>query len=277
MSTISQSTLTKIMDALAAEGIEAVEMETFKNGIPCTGFRIHTGSTVSPVVYYSPDETVEAFVEKVRMVLDQPAPAFDVESLISRERLLDNSFLCLQKKGTEQIVKKSYLNLELYVRLAVDAPGDDESRVSIKVTPQILEYTDLSEEDLWAAAATNSLEWATILSMPEAIGMPEEMFDPIPFYVGTYKDKCHGAGILALPEALHGFCETKKIGKVYILPSSTEEVLLLPIDSADPAELSTMVHEVNISMVDPVLRMEESVFLYDDETRQVSIAATYEE
>ena len=100
--------------------------------------------------------------------------------------------------------------------------------------------------------------------------------DDIPFFVGTYDDRCHGAGILAMPEVFNEFCRDKGFDKAYIIPSSTEEILILSTDTVeDPAEIANMVQDVNSSTVEPTLRLEPCVYLYDTESEKVTIAAFY--
>ncbi len=265
-----------ILEALAAEGINAAETETVKNGVVCRGYQIDTGSNMSPVVYYSPDETAEAFVEKVIRIADQDAPKIDVDNLVSRERLLNNTVICVQKRGFEILVKKDFLNLEIYIRLTVEFPGRNDSG-SIKVTPQILEQAGLTEEEVFEAARKNSLKMAKICTMAEALGAPEELFEEVPFFVGIYEDKCHGAAILAIPEVLTAFAEERGYENLYILPSSTEEILLLPAETTDPSELANIVNDVNTSTVEPMLQLEPCVYLFDAETQEVTIASSYRE
>ncbi len=278
------STLTKsIVDALAKKGIRAVPTVTVKNRVVCHGYQIDTGfNRVKPVVYYSPDETVEAFVEKVLRIADQDAPEIDVDNLISKERLLNNTIICVQRQGSEKLVKKKFLNLELYIRLSVDFP-DEENSASIKVTPQILDQAGLTEEQLFEAARKNSIEKARICTMAEALGMPEEMFGEVPFFVGTYesKSKCHGGAVLALTEVLKEFADEKgyKNKKLYILPSSTEEILLLPADETNPSELAAMVYDINTNSgtVDATLQLESCVYAFDAESQEVTIASSFGE
>lgn len=266
---------TDIQNALAAKGLDAIEVETVKNGIVCKGYQIDNGTNVKPVIYYSSDETIEAFADRAVRIANLPVPDFDTENLISKERLLNDTILCLQKQGSEPIVKRDYLNLEEYVRLCVDF-GDSDNRGSIKVTDQILKQAGLSEEELFEAAKTNSMNKINICSMAEMLGLFDAP-DDIPFFVGTYDDRCHGAGILAMPEVINEFCRDKGFAKVWIIPSSTEEILILSADTVeDPAELANMVQDVNSSTVEPTLRLEPCVYSYDTESEKVSIAAFYE-
>ncbi len=267
-----------IKEALAEKGIEAVAVEIVKNGVVCTGFQICTGSHVAPVVYYSQEDTVDAFVERVVRLKDQPIPGIDPAELVSRERLIRETYVCVQKKSKEDLVKRNFLNLEAYIRLNVDLPNRD-TKGSVKITSNILERSGLTEKELFEAATANSLKKAITCSMAEALGMPEDMMmtGEAPFYVGTYEDKCHGAAVLMLTEVLHSFCKKHGYKSIYILPSSTEEVLLLPMNDEDPVGFAAMVHEINCSEVDPVLWLEPVVYIFDDEIKKVSIASVYGE
>lgn len=264
---------TDIQNALAAKGIDAVEVETVKNGIVCKGYQIDNGTNVKPVIYYSSDETVEAFADRAVRIANLPVPDFDTENLISKERLLKDTIICLQKQGSEQIVKRDYLNLEQYVRLNVDF-GDSDNRGSIKVTDQILKQAGLSEDELFEAAKSNSMNKISICSMAEVLGLTDAP-DDIPFYVGTYDDRCHGAGILAMPEVFNEFCRDKGFDKVCIIPSSTEEILILSADTIEnPAELANMVKDVNETTVDPTLQLETCVYGFNIKTQKVSIVSS---
>lgn len=267
-------------------GIDVTEVETQKNGISCTGFRINNGSSVSPVVYYSSEETVDELVERILSIANQPTPQIETEDLISKDKLLRNSYLAIQRQGTEELVKRDFCNLELIIRISVVLP-DKDSRGSIKVTPQILESSGLSEEELFDAARKNSVRMASISSMAEMLGAPDGLFEETPFYVGTYMDGNgkywgHGAAVLALPEVIHEFCVSHGFSSVYILPSSTEEVLFLNMtamdnDSVDVNELSSMVNEINLTTVDPTLRLDPVIYFFDDNTQQISIVSVYAE
>ncbi len=269
------STLTTtILNALASEGIEAVEVETVKNGIIFSGIKIDNGKDVNPVLYYSSEETVDEFVQRAREIAQMTTPELDPINLICRERLLNDTTLCVQKRGYEQIVKEEYLNLEAFVRLNVDF-ANEANRGSIKVTKQMIESAGITEEELFAAAKMNSEERVRISSMAEMLGAPDELFDDVPFYVGTYIDRCNGSGILALPRILKNFCEEKGFEQIYLLPSSTEEILILPNENADPVELSKMVNDINLTAVNPIYRLDPVVYIFDNPASKITIAASF--
>ncbi len=262
-----------LLDALKECGIVVKEVETVKNGICCIGYQIDTGTNVKPVLYHSPSETIEAFVARAIEIAKSPVPQIDVEKIMSREYLLDNTFVCLQKKGNEEICKITFLDLEMYIRIGVDLA--DGSSGSIKVNQGILNKAGISEDELYEAAIKNSERKACITTMEEALGMPEDDLGENLFYVATYHDKAHGAGIMAVTKTLHEFCVQKGYDKIYILPSSTEEILFIPDGMMDPKSLVAMVNSVNEEAVNPRLQLNPTVYLYDDNLGAVTIASSY--
>ncbi len=270
------STLTSnIKKALAKQGFEAVEEVTItKNGVSCTGYRIDTGKHIMPVIYYSEGETVDAFVSKAMKIVEMPLPQIETEDLITREKLLNNTILCIQKRSSEPLAKRAYLNLELYVRLEIDFPGREE-KGTVKITPQILKNVGMTEDELFEAAFTNSQKKARITSMAEALGMPEDLFEEVPFKVCSYDDHCYGGAVLALPQILSDYCNENGIKRALLVASSVQECLILPEGSMPPSDLAAICNEVNLSCVDEVLRLDPCVYVFDVETNTVSIAASY--
>ncbi len=261
----------KIEDALKAANINCEEIETVKNGVKCTGFRILTSDpAISPVIYHSQDETVEAFVDRARSLLDTPVPDINIQDILSRDYILEHTYVCAQKPSNEDILKESCLNFEIYYRIEVQCGAN---LGSIKVNKGILEAAGVSEQELIAAAKKNSLKESCFRSMAEILGMPDEMEDVVPMYVGTYSNSAHGAGLLALPEAFHDYVASHGISRCVILPSSTEELIVVSDDNPDYAQYVEMVREVNASEVEDILQMEPAVFVYDDATRTIEMVA----
>ncbi len=266
--------MSTLLNALNECGFVVKEIETVKNGVNCTGYQIDNGTNIKPVIYHSPKESIEAFVARACELAKKPVPQVDVEMIMSQKYLLEKSFICLQKKGSEVICKRSFLDLEMYVRIGVDLA--DGTSGSIKVTQEVLDNAGISEDSLFEAAIQNSEKKAHVTSMAETLGMmTEELFGENLFYVATYHDKAHGAGIMAVTKILHEFCEKKGYGKIYILPSSTEEVLFIPSGYMDPESLAVMVNCVNEETVDPKLQLNPTVYLYDDDLGEVTIASSY--
>ena len=171
-----------ILEALRKEGVDAEQVTVTKNGVPCKGFRIITGDgQVSPVVYYSEEETINEFVTKVRIIMAEKLPEIPTQKMTDWKYVRENIFLSLAKRGTEEVVKKQYLNLELQIRLRLDL-GPDQSG-TIRVTEKLIEATGVSEEDFWKAAEKNTASAAFICNMAELLGLDADNDDTL--YVAT--------------------------------------------------------------------------------------------
>ena len=98
--------------------------------------------------------------------------------------------------------------------------------------------------------------------------MAPEEYGP-PLYVLTNKEKTQGAAMIARPDIM------KEIGDkfgcdYYVLPSSTHEVLVMPVSAGVELEmLSAMVHEVNATEVSPQDKLSDKVQYYDREREQL--------
>lgn len=104
--------------------------------------------------------------------------------------------------------------------------------------------------------------------LDQIIGERREMC----MYVLTNTNNYHGAGCMIYPELLQKF--SQKLGaNMFILPSSIHEVILLPdIGIEDAAELRRMVSEVNDTQLTPEEVLSDSVYYYDWEKDEISIA-----
>lgn len=268
--------LENIKKELAARGIEADQVEVVKNGVSCVGFRIVTGTSIAPIVYYSQQETLENFMLRINEALSHTLD-FNIEELLKPAYILQNLYVSVQRFSEEEdLVKKKVLNIEAYLRIYVDF-SEKEENGSIKVSKDLLRMSGLSEEKVWDQANKNMASAFRVRSMAAVLGMPEELF-PAPFYVVTTQNGIDGASALLYPEIFKNFCKEYGIGSVVILPSSTQEVLIIPEDdSMCYADFADMVNEVNNTEVDPKIQLDPVVYRYDLESDEIQIVAVAEE
>ena len=260
-----------ILEALKKEGVDAEQVTVTKNGVPCKGFRIITSDgQVSPVVYFSEEETISEFVARVHRIMAEKLPEIPTQKMTDWKYVRDNIFLSLGKRGTEEVVKKQYLNLELQIRLRLDL-GPDQSG-TIRVTEKLIEATGVSEEDFWKAAEKNTASAAFICSMAELLGLYADNDDTL--YVAT-THLPGGASVLYLSDLFRQYCEEHGEGMCYILPSSTEEVIVIAgsklRDDMDVSDLAYMVNEINTAQVDPILQLEPVVYQYTVSSREIKM------
>ena len=144
-------------------------------------------------------------------------------------------------------------------------------------------------EDLHEAAMSNmeahepvfvGLEQAMFGEFP---GPDESTFDldsisddcPLPLYMLTNKQKTKGAVMALCAKFMDQI--TAKFGDVYVLPSSVDEVLIMPKSAVadhemDLQDLARMVQQVNIEAVRPEDRLSDNVYEYDSQTQSLKLA-----
>lgn len=270
----------RIVETLRNEGIkvEAEEIEIVKNGIPCKGIRIcKEGSNICPVVYYSEQDTYEQIMFRIQTALESDVPHDSIKLLNDLNYVRNNVFLAVQKQSKEEIVKKEYLNLELFMRIMLDL-GGPAGAGSVKVTPGLVAQLSIMEDDLWDYAAANSLKEASIRSMAEVLGLPDTDGEQS-LYVATTGQLTGGASVLYFPEIFHAFCEDHGEEACYMLPSSTEEILVLRETALDNGRLTVndlvrMVETINEDQVDPILQLEPAVYRYSIDSDEINVVAT---
>lgn len=150
---------------------------------------------------------------------------------------------------------------------------------STLITNDLLRAIDLAEEELYQVALQNTIKHfpASIKSMSSVLqtmmGSNEDEQEA-DMYVVTNDRKVNGSNILLYPDVLKNFCEKHHYKKVFIIPSSIHEVLLIrsEIVGNDINGLQQMVGEVNNSEVDADEILSYNVYQYEYAKDKVSIA-----
>ena len=266
-----------IIDELKNEGIDFESIEVVKNNVRCKGVRLITSENVSPIIYYSDTDTIEQFMLRVRTALQSDVPRDSVRLLTDLRYVKSHVYLAAQKRGEDDIVKKEYLNLELYMRVMLDL-GGQAGTGSVKVTPGLVAQLGIAEDELWKCASANSHAGSNIRSMAEVLGLPDTDGEQS-LYVATTGQLTGGASVLYFPEIFHAFCEDHGKEACYMLPSSTEEILVLRESALDDGlltvdELVRMVETINEDQVDPILQLEPAVYRYSIDTDEIDVVAT---
>ena len=96
---------------------------------------------------------------------------------------------------------------------------------------------------------------------------------PMPMFVLTRSDMNFGASAIMHDEIMDRACSVIGADKLYVLPSSIHEVLLLPVsDNADITMLTAMVKEINATQVAPEDLLSNKVQIYERHLHRLSIA-----
>ena len=248
----------EIFNELQKQGYDVKEIETIKNGVVLFGIAIQNeNNNTSPIFYterYSKGWTLEAAVEDIIKTYENvKTKTFDTKKFFNWDYMKDNLQLCIQKRGIENILKKDFLDLEIYIRCIVDA--DSTGTGSFKIKEEHLKTIGMDAETVFAQAIKCSKKEITIKTMAEimsaemGIEIPEELSAPMQ-YVISNKAKINGAAAIAIPEVLSELAE-KLNGDLVILPSSIHEVIVMKDEDFEPYTLNAMVQEVNETALVP--------------------------
>lgn len=262
---------------LTAQGIDAEEVCIIKNGIECHGIRLITSDEISPIVYYSPSETAEEFLNRCKQIQEMQKPIIDTEMITNPEYIKEHAFLCVQKKSNENLIKRNYLNLEVYIRVGIGLNSALETG-SIKPTRNFLNDCELDEATLWEFARANTLGQIKVQSVQEMLGIIDDALPAVPLYIFSCENN-YGAAALCLPELFQDFCKEHEVDGCVVLPSSTAEVLAIPDDMVPTSaeDMADMVRCINASDVEPILQLEPVVYHFDVSENAFSILADDDE
>lgn len=170
------------------------------------------------------------------------------------------------------------------VRVQSDAHGMAEAVIDDK----LMEVWGVTEDDIHQAAMENlNKQEPVFVNLEDAMfGAFDHgetpKFDPegidmdncsIPFFLLTNQQKVKGAAMALSSKYMDRIVE--KFGSIYVLPSSTHEVLIVPKSFMDdPDQLAQMVRQVNEDAVAPEDRLSDNVYEYDPETQTLALASS---
>lgn len=150
--------------------------------------------------------------------------------------------------------------------------SDERGMSAVSITDDLLAVIDKSASEVLETAKANMSQVATAKTMLEVIcgmmppGMAEAMMPddgPTTIIVSTTTEK-QGAGVVFDKIFMDSVCEkyTDLKNGALVLPSSTDECILLPLDFGDPGRLTDLVTETNANCVEESMRLSDSVFAY---------------
>ncbi len=181
------------------------------------------------------------------------------------------------KEYLKSHVCREYLNLAAVFE--VEAAGTEAGKAFLPVTETMASGWGVTPDDLWEAALDNLEDEGCIVVdirylIPGGMRMREE---EIKMFVCMAQDGSGnvGAGAVLKKNLLKQFAGEHK-EKVYILPSSVNEMILVPDDrEGAEAALKEMVRQVNdgFRYEQPEEWLSDSVYYYDREKDEIRIAA----
>lgn len=259
--------------------------EVVKNGITKKGITIRE-SNISPVIYVDTllknNENIELddlVTQIINIYESHKSVDFDVDLLTSRDFLLNNTYIGLQRCSSENIIKRDCTDFEgLEQYLYARGMSDQQGSWNMKIHSHILEKAGIGVDEIWASAEMLTFsEDQTVIQplssiMAEIFGTCEDdclaELD-IPMFVISNRDKIKGAAQVLDRERLKAFAAEHNTEKLVILPSSLHEMILIVpaaneiLDEEALERYSSLVAEVNATQVDEEEQMIDKAFLID--------------
>ena len=265
----------QIINELTNRGIKARPETIVKNGVEFETIVIGDGR-ICPTIYMDSFEKMEgdlsAIVDEIVRMYEDAAQVElpDMQLLANWEWVKPRLRLCLQKKSNEDIVKRDWLDLEEYVRVAVMEDA------SCKVTTGIIEKWGITADELFDEAWKNTKPQIFAQDMCQIMlemGMPAEMVESIstsPMIIVTNKTKCHGSIGIKATEILGEIADRYECD-LAILPSSIHEAIVYPlINGETPSEFNSMIQEINATEVLPEDVLSNHAYVFHRNTREIT-------
>lgn len=265
--------LNNITMELKNRGYNAEITTVVKNGVEKKGISIGNGN-IRPTIYPDLTKTLDECVNEIINTYENMTEnLYDVSKITSWEYAKDNLMICLQKKSNELILKRDFLDLEMYVRVDVSTGG------TYKVKPNM--FKDVSDDEVIARALFNTEKNTTVDSMAKVIAeMMGCDIEEVPIdnnsIVVTNKAKTYGAGAICNKKILREVAN-EYASNLIIIPSSIHECLLYcsSDDEPDMDAFTAMVCEVNENEVIPEEVLSDHAYFYNRETDKITFEMTY--
>ena len=241
------------------------------------------------------DNTMNEIVGLVKKSMEK-LPNTPIKDGIKFDNVENNIFFTLvntdqNRDLLETVPHREVEDLSVIYRWNVG--GDNEGLYTNMVTNQFAEQLGKSEEDLYKLATANTkvLFPSTVKNMNDVISemiFGDDELDPLmaeefrksmkempkekTMYVISNEASLFGAASILYDENLHNLAE-KLDSDLYILPSSTHEVIAISDKFGTPEELAEMVYEINMEQVDLADRLSNQVYHYDKDARTLKLAS----
>ena len=232
-----------IVREMKNRGYKAEIVNTIKNGVELTGISLTKGNDIMVPVIYKEDSwdvmpiSETANLLEIRYEHANP-PSFNAKDIEDEDFLRKHVRLCIQPKGNEDIVKRNYLDLEVYLRCFVT----DE--YSFKVKPE-METPGLFECAVENTKGTHQINQLGIMNWM------------------TNTDNMFGAVHIYYTDIFRDFCKANDLDGCFILPSSIHEIIIIPDDDVSrKGDLDAMVRGANASVVEPEEYLADHAYYY---------------
>lgn len=277
-----------------------VQQTTKNNGIKLTALTImQEGVNVTPSIYVEPWYELYNESEQFEDIIDK---ILELEEKYKIHKNIDfSSFLDFEKAknglrykiiNTEKNIEilnsiphKDFLDLSKVYLVEVNVPEIGIGTILVSNDHMKAWGVTWEELDRYAAEMTEQHNPYCIFNMEKFAknivaelakteeDIPHFRMPPMEMYVLTNRENYLGAGVLLYKNVLKNFAKEKE-DNIYILPSSTHEIILIPariVWYTSINHLKEMVKEVNSTQVKTEEFLSDNVYFYDREADKIKI------
>lgn len=266
-----------VVDELNKRGYKAELTSVFKNGIKKTHVVIGNGEVRPSIdvdtLLADPPYGIDSIVLRAITIYNNSlSKSFDIPNIGTWNYAKDHLQLCLQGKTNEPILKRRYLDLEMYVRVKVSEDG------TYKVKPGM--FKEISEDEIFARALLATKNNIVVEDMgkmlAEMMGGALDFADimgsclpmPQPIVISNTEKTFGSAGI----------CDKELLSKIakehnssfVIIPSSIHECIIYLDNDPNMKEYNAMVREVNATKVAPEEELSDHAYFFNKDTLEIT-------
>ena len=187
------------------------------------------------------------------------------EQIFNKNYVLSHVVPAMRKRNVRthddyDILTRSFLNLDVYLKVYLEE--QDGRSVSFKISSDYIRRMGLNEEEIWNCAKENIAGKFSIRNMSEILNFGECSSELYVLSTNTGND---GAAGILFRWIFEEFCKTMNCESCFILPSSTEELILLTENSIcgqTLTDLAEMVNDINRSVVEESLQLSPVVYSF---------------
>lgn len=264
------------------------------NNVEYTSLLINEESKVRPTIhldsFYNRDEDIEEVADVIKDLLDKEKDntyMTDMEALV--DSFLDYNSVkdkiypyVVNAKLNEKdgCVKATFGDLSVIFKIRVSC-DENNNFGTARIQEEMLEkwgidlptliddaYNNLRKDNIIITSIGNVLKNMFSQQLPPEIdqAMQEELENSNVFHVVTNQLNVGGAIYLTSPFYLNYICDNLRIKSMYIIPSSTEEILVLPASGRDKESeenMLDMVKEINANEVADNIYLADNIYFFD--------------
>lgn len=286
-----KAVIEKLKKDLGAE-YDIKEQDVVKiNHVEKFGICVSNGqSDLMPVIYieefydrYINGESMEDIIDVFKKIIDESG---------EQEFLAENfqNMLCWEKVKNQLKAKvvNTQRNLEMLEKMPhvpfadlsivfhVELAQTQNGIASIQINNLLMKQLGVDSNTLYQQAVDNMEEEYTLRSLSGIITGEDETEDGM--WVLSNKSCICGAVEIVCDKVKNDLVDKFGNRDLYILPSSIHELILVPIsDKFEPEMLLEMVVQINATEVEDKDFLADSVYVFNAETKEISIAARRKE